>query len=140
MRSRAILAERARAMKIKRTLSPSLCFFVVITGALLGGALEAQPGGPDLDAALGHLERNAAALGLTQDDLADKIVTDQYPSARSGITHIYFKQRLQGIEVANGTINVNVDRQGVVLNVGNRFVGRLTAKANRRCTSAPRPS
>ena len=81
------------------------------------------------DIALQHLSANAQALGLTADDLIGKVVTDEYRSEHNGVTHVYFKQRLGGIDVANGTINVNVGPDSRVLSVGNRFVGNLNAKA-----------
>jgi hypothetical protein len=95
------------------------------------GAASAQGKAP-LDIALSHLGDNAVALGLTAGDLADKSVARQYRTQHNGVTHIYFQQLSQGIEVANGLINVNVMADGRVLSVGNRFVGNLAGKINAR--------
>ena len=95
------------------------------------GTASAQGRAP-LDIAEGHLNDNAAALGLTAADLADKSVARQYRTQHNGVTHIYFQQLSQGIEVANGVINVNVLANGRVLNVGNRFVSNLAGKINSR--------
>jgi hypothetical protein len=103
-----------------------LLAFALVAGVL---AAAAQAQGSPRDIAIQHLNANAVALGLTAEDLVGKVVTDEYRSRNNGITHVYFKQRLGGIDVANGTINVNVTAAGRVLNVGNRFVGNLNAKA-----------
>jgi hypothetical protein len=67
--------------------------------------------GPNQNAAreivLDYLDQEHARLGLKRSDLTDMIVTDQYTSAHNGVTHIYLRQRLRGIEVAGGNINVN---------------------------------
>ena len=106
---------------------------VILAGLLLAalpGSLGAQ--GNSLGIAKSHLERNAAALGLTPADLLDKVVTARYRSEHTGVTHIHFRQRLAGIEVANGVINVNIRLDGKVLDVGNRFVANLAARATTR--------
>jgi hypothetical protein len=110
--------------KTSRTLLAILCFSAAANLSSYAGAQTSQ-----LATALAHLERNRAALGLEAEDLLDKVVTNQYRSARSGVTHIHFQQMLQGIEVANGRLNVNVAADGRVLSVGNRFVGNLRGKA-----------
>jgi len=95
------------------------------------GAASAQGQSP-LDIALSHLSDNAVALGLTAADLADKSVAREYRTQHNGVSHVYFQQLSQGIEVANGIINVNVMADGHVLSVGNRFVGNLAGKINTR--------
>ncbi len=91
--------------------------------------LPLQQGGPPdpLDIALSHIRQNSTALGLSSDDLADVVVKDRYVSPHTQVTHIYLRQRLQGIEVFNGDINVNISRDGQVISMGNRFVPNLQA-------------
>jgi extracellular elastinolytic metalloproteinase len=43
---------------------------------------------------------------------------DSYTDEKTGVTHVYFRQRVNGIEVADGDINVNV-KDGMVLSYGN---------------------
>jgi hypothetical protein len=81
-----------------------------------------------------HVRSNLSSLGLTNSDIAEWRVSDRYSTAHNGVTHVYFRQRLNGIEVLNGIINVNVTREGRVLNLGNRFISRLSEVAN---TSVP---
>ena len=55
------------------------------------------------------------------------MITDQYSSRKSGVTHIYLRQRFQGIEVVGANLNINIDSEGNVINMGNRFIPNLRA-------------
>ncbi|KAJ2163754.1 hypothetical protein GGF45_006276, partial [Coemansia sp. RSA 551] len=48
-------------------------------------------------------------------------VKSAYRSEHTGVTHVYFKQVVNGLEVANGNANVNIDRHGRVISSGNSF-------------------
>jgi hypothetical protein len=89
------------------------------------GYLSGPAAGDPLDIALNYLRRNRQSLGLTDEDLADVVVKDRYVTRHNGVTHIYLRQRLGGIELFNGDININIDRDGRVINLGNRFVPDL---------------
>lgn len=65
---------------------------------------------------------HAAALGLTGVGMADLALVRETRSQQSGLTHLYFVQRVRGIEVFNGVLNVSISRDGRVLTVGNRTV------------------
>ncbi|KAG0377061.1 Fungalysin/Thermolysin Extracellular metalloproteinase 5 [Mortierella sp. AD032] len=52
---------------------------------------------------------------------SDYIVKNAYTSKHNGVTHVYFRQVVDGLEVVNGDINVNVDRNGHVISFGNSF-------------------
>ena len=43
---------------------------------------------------------------------------DSYTDTKSGISHIYIRQLVDGLEVADGDINLNI-RDGKVLSYGN---------------------
>jgi extracellular elastinolytic metalloproteinase len=43
---------------------------------------------------------------------------DSYTDRNTGVTHIYFRQFLNGLEVADGDLNVNV-KDGIILSYGN---------------------
>lgn len=98
------------------------------------GYLSGPSAGDPLDIALEYLRQHMKELGLTPEDLADIVVKDHYISKHNGITHIYIRQRLAGIEVFNGDININITADGRVLNMGNRFVPDLS---NRVDTTTP---
>ena len=92
-----------------------------------------QEGAP-LDLAKAYVDDQRQALGLTAEDLQDMVVSDQYRTRHNGVTHIYFNQRHAGIPVWNGLINVNVARDGSIINLGNRFAPDLAGQIN---TTAP---
>ncbi|KAJ2720965.1 hypothetical protein GGI07_004278 [Coemansia sp. Benny D115] len=49
-------------------------------------------------------------------------ITDAYTDTSSGITHVYARQTVGGVSVANGLANVNVDDQGQVISSSQSFV------------------
>lgn len=53
-------------------------------------------------------------------DSSFQIRKDSYTDAATGITHVYLRQYVKGIEVADGDLNVNV-KDGVVLSYGDSF-------------------
>lgn len=95
-----------------------------------GGFLTGPAAGDPADIARDFILRERRLLGLTKDDLLDIVLKNRYTSAHNGITHLYFRQRLAGIEVFNGDINVNVAADGSILNLGNGFVPNLHAAAD----------
>ncbi|WVQ83171.1 hypothetical protein IAT38_005310 [Cryptococcus sp. DSM 104549] len=46
---------------------------------------------------------------------------DTYTDARTGVTHVYARQLINGLEVSDGDINLNIDRDGRVISWGNSF-------------------
>ena len=86
--------------------------------------------GEPMDLAMSFLKSQQAELGLTEADLADFVVTDHYQTGHNGVTHIYLRQRHQGIEVFNGVIAINVTRKGEIINLHNDFVSDLAGKVN----------
>jgi Ca2+-binding RTX toxin-like protein len=78
--------------------------------------------------ALGYLHRERESLGLAAGDLKDIVVSDVVVDRDTGTTHVYLRQRVEGIEVAGGVINVSVARDGSVITLGNRFVPRLGSR------------
>lgn len=46
---------------------------------------------------------------------------DDYTDVDSGITHVYFTQTLNGLDIENAQANVNVKRDGSILSVGSSF-------------------
>lgn len=96
------------------------------------GFLTGPNAGDPLDIALAYIHQNQQQLGLTDADLADIVVKDRYVSRHNGVTHLYLRQRLEGIELFNGDININIDREGRVINLGNRFISDLSRSATTR--------
>ncbi|CAG8436915.1 12369_t:CDS:2 [Funneliformis mosseae] len=53
---------------------------------------------------------------------ADFIVKNIYKSEHNGITHVYLKQVVNGLQVINGDLNINIDKFGRVISYGDSFV------------------
>ena len=100
-------------------------FFLSQPGGYLSDPSPSKP----LDVATAYLTGHAGMLGLQPADILDSAVTDLYASADTGITHIYLRQQLDGLDVINANISVNVTADGRVLNVGGGFVSGLAGGA-----------
>jgi len=59
---------------------------------------------------------------------ADFVVKNVVPTKHNGMTHVYLKQVVKGVEVANGDINVNVNRDGSIFSYGSSFAPVTGAK------------
>ncbi len=84
--------------------------------------LSGPAAGDPLTIALNYFEQNAAAYGLTPNDLSNFNVTDQYFSPDLGVTHIYLEQTFNGLPVADANISINVMFDGRILTAGANFV------------------
>ncbi|NVJ28159.1 metalloprotease [Myxococcus sp. AM011] len=87
----------------------------------LVGALSGPASGDALAVGLDFVQRHREVLGLEQSDLANLELTDRVYSRVSGATHLYLRQRYQGLPVYNAQLQVNVDREGRVLAVHSDF-------------------
>lgn len=104
------------------------------------GQIERHPGdvsfltGPNSGAPLeivqNYLDSHKADYGLTAADLADVIVTSEYTDDHNGVTHIYMRQRYQGIEIATANLSANVAADGSIINLHSSFVGDLASVVN----------
>ena len=83
-----------------------------------------------LDIALRHVEQERGNWGLTAADVSDMLVSDNYVSRHNGLTHIYFVQRHQGIELYNGVMGVHVNALGKVVFTTQRFIPNLGGSVN----------
>ncbi len=140
-----------KQIRTKAAIKRLVGLFILILGLATQGALAAPDSdvaapanpvafltgpntGSPLSIARRYIQQNKQELGLSSVDIADMLVTDQYTSNHNGITHIHFRQRHQGLEVHNANINVNVARDGSVINLGNRFMPGIDKAIN---TTAP---
>ncbi|MBR9919782.1 MAG: T9SS type A sorting domain-containing protein [Bacteroidetes bacterium] len=96
---------------------------------LFAFGLQAQMLSP-MEIALRHIDQHIGEWGLTANDIADMKVDYEYRTAHNGLTHIYFLQTHEGIEIYNAILNVNIKDDGEVLYVGRRFVADAASKVN----------
>jgi len=59
-----------------------------------------------------YLQVNKTKWQLTESDLKDIVVSDQYLTKHNGVTHVYFKQRHKGIPLHNAIANVHLLKNG----------------------------
>lgn len=88
-----------------------------------GGYLTAAQRGRPVDVAGRFLAGSIERLGASGSALAEPpIVTDAYRSDASGVTHVYYRQQVNGLPVLNANMNVNVARDGRILSAGGWFM------------------
>src|SRR6185369_12133801 len=65
---------------------------------------------------------------------SDFIIKDIYKSDHTNVTHVYFKQVVNGLTVANGDLNVNVDNHGRVISFGDSFaLPKRHSRSSQKC-------
>jgi extracellular elastinolytic metalloproteinase len=83
------------------------------------------------EVALEYLRANGKDADLAETDLTDVILTSETKTAHNGITHVYLRQRVQGIEVFGAESNFNVGADGAVLSFGTSFLPDVELNINR---------
>jgi len=78
-------------------------------------SLEEQEGGPEFQ----------------EEDVADLLVTSQHRSQHNGVTHVYLRQRFEGLEIYGADTNVNLAADGSILSAHNGFIPGIRAEINR---------
>jgi len=126
-------AQRQALAQLKQNLDGSLTkTFDHATGVTrtlsnpVGFLTKSQPGDP-VDIALEFLRSNFDLLGLQPEDINEFEITDTVKSSASGATHIYFRQKYQGLPVYNGQLQIHVNRDGRISSVTNAFIPYLGA-------------
>lgn len=66
---------------------------------------------------------------LTAADVEHLMVTDFYKTAHNGVTHIFFKQSFNGIEVKNATMGIHLNQENMVVYSTQNFISDLATKA-----------
>jgi hypothetical protein len=114
-------------------MTSSRCVFALICSILLSPVLASVD--VDSDYARSVLEQRAESLGLSASDIADIEVTDDYRSAHTGVRHIWMRQRIDGLPVALGLVNLNIGDDGRVWSLNSRFTTQADSrKSDRRPT------
>jgi len=109
---------------MKNPLTTLVFFFFL----LFFPSLQAQDHQPAIQLALDHLKTHCTDFGITPADAAGVWVSSAYSSRKSGVTHVYFNQMYQGIEVLQAAGNANIGRNGALINMNVRFVRNLAGK------------
>lgn len=92
----------------------------------MGEFLSGPASGTPAVVATTYLRNHAAELGLTAADVDNLVLKNQITSPLTEATNLYFKQRYNGLEIANADVNVTVTKRGEVVTVGSTAVGGLS--------------
>ncbi|HET7711329.1 MAG TPA: M36 family metallopeptidase [Thermoanaerobaculia bacterium] len=112
-------------MKSHRSVALAVTF-VALAGFAAPLAAATAP-----EIALAHLQQQRSALGLSEADMREVVVSDHYTSGHNGVTHVYLTQRYDGRDVYSAYANVNIARDGSVLSYGSDLVANLSGSVNR---------
>lgn len=82
---------------------------------LLAPLSPAQASEQALNTFLDHMAGQRAEHGLVDEDFHDLRITDLYQTADTGVTHIYLRQQINGIDVLTSHANANILPDGQVL-------------------------
>lgn len=88
-----------------------------------------------LQSALRQFNTQSAKLGLSTKDVTDPAVTNSYTEADSKITHVYLRQRHQGIEIYGAVADLHLDATEKVVSMHNNFVRNVAASARVAATT-----
>ncbi len=69
-----------------------------------------------------HFHSIQQSDGLTPADIKNPILTDSYTSKKSGVTHFYYKQQIDGIAIENATMNIHIMPDNSVLYSRSQFI------------------
>ncbi len=109
--------------------SRSASFPAQTDGYVSGGSLTGPSTDAPVDIAKRFLVDHASEFGYFNADVASFHVTGVTTSKSSGLTHVYLRQQLNGIDVDGGDANVSVMSDGRVLTAGSRLFPSLAARA-----------
>jgi extracellular elastinolytic metalloproteinase len=90
--------------------------------------------GPPREIALAYLRGQGQRFGLAGADLSGLVVIREYVSQHNGVTHVYLRQHLNGIEVAGADLAVHVARDGSIVDASGAVVPNL---AGQRASQRP---
>ena len=130
-------------MRVRAMAAAAALMMVFMLLATTAGAAPAPGDGGRGDiadkvrVALEHLANHRGDYGLTRGDVTDALVTDAYRSEHSGVTHVYLRQRLRGVEVADANMTVNVSRDDDIVYAQSRFVPDVAAVSTGRGQLGP---
>lgn len=120
-----------------KKLLPSFAQLVFIVVFLLGShaSFSQEKGKPGKKkeipkAALEHIKKNKEKLKLKDEEIADLELSSESESKHNGLRHVYLKQTHKGIEIHGAVSNINMTKEGKVLNMGDRFQHEVGRKVN----------
>lgn len=83
-----------------------------------------------IDIALRHIEEKQEEWNLLENDISDLTVSRMYGTKHNKVTHIYFVQTHQNIEIYNAITGVHITPNGKAYSVNHRFIADVQSKIN----------
>lgn len=125
-------AQQAEVNDLRSVMPDLRAEFDQATGATrslwnAGGYLTPADGRAPRAVAEDFVAARATLLGLSDADVVDVELTDSLHSRLTGVTHLYYRQRLGGIPVYNAQLQFNITKDGRILSINNSFLPSLTA-------------
>ncbi|MDF7813181.1 T9SS-dependent M36 family metallopeptidase [Hymenobacter sp. YC55] len=118
---------------MKTSFTPSNCRPLLLAAMLALPGLAAAQSTP-LRTALQQLSSRSTKLGLSATDVADPAVTSSYTDEGSAITHVYLRQRYQGIEIFGAEADMHLDRNEKVVSMNTAFLPNVNSLARAAAT------
>ena len=113
------------SISIRRlAVSALLLAFVTVGSAQIPGLQET------IDTTRQYLLQHQQTLQITNRDVMDARLRDAYVTQHNGVTHLVFRQFVDGIEVEGGDLQINLTKDGQVLNKHSQFVFNAAGKIN----------
>ena len=109
------------------TTAAAILIFATTTAAFAAQAPIDRERAQKLAAA--DLAGQATQLGLSAADVADFAITDVVPTRHNGLTHVYLRQRANGLEVLGAEMNLSFKRDGRTFTRVGGFVADVAARA-----------
>ena len=131
--SLAVLALVAASLGVGTPTQASSPPTRTLGGGAVAAATAAAPvplGKQAVGVARAHLAAHAGQFGLSSADVGQLAVSSVVPTAHNGLTHVYFQQRVGGIDVSQAMLNVAVTGQGSVLRVASNAEARAAQRTN----------
>jgi len=83
-----------------------------------------------VESARQYLLQHRHNLHLTEQDILDARIQDAYVTQHNGVTHLVFRQYVDGIEVEAGDLQINLTKDGQVLTMHSQFTANANNKIN----------
>jgi len=84
----------------------------------------------EISIARNHVLNNLQELGVSYADINNAQVQSSHRSKHNGVTHIYMRQYVNGIEMHNGDMQIHLDKNGKVFLLHNQFEPNLANKVS----------
>ena len=66
--------------------------------------------------------KHPSATNLEKSDVSNFTISSQYTEAKTGITHVYFKQTVNNVEIYNANSSLHFDKNGNLFHFNNSFI------------------